>query len=127
MVLVGCRSLAIGALTAIMVFCQLTVANAGGHSPRNHLPAAPTDCSLGYEQSLKKLDHAGESNSGASCGRDGSRRGPYAGGSNAQRMDVNLDGTCTAYWDAPVTFQDLPAFIRATWTPPDGGKQQQQD
>jgi hypothetical protein len=42
-------------------------------------------------------------------------------------MDVNSDGTCTAYWDAPVTFQDLPTFIRATWTPPDGGKPQQRD
>lgn len=59
-----------------------------------------------------------------SCGRPGNGS-PYGTGRASVTSDSVPDGSpCTLIYNAPVTFQDFPSYMLATWSVPDRGASQ---
>ena len=83
---------------------------------------SPSDCDPVYAARLIQSGHLVDYQSGADilCGRSGNTA-PYGAGSAHTASDTVPDGApCYVVFYAPVTFQNLPTYIRATWKSPMG-------
>src|SRR6266487_612353 len=86
-------------------------------------PPSPSDCVAVYMGSANVKGDVADYQAGSSihCGRPGNNV-PYGGGSPATSTDAVPDGSpCILLYDAPVTFQNFPTYIRARWQSPAGG------
>jgi hypothetical protein len=84
-------------------------------------PPSPKDCPTVY---VGNTDNQGKvveikSQADIACPRVGNTT-PYGGGSPRSNTDQPDGTTCTVFYYAPVTFQNLPAYILARWSSPSG-------
>jgi hypothetical protein len=114
------RLLAVVAFTTVWL-APITDALAGdGFGP--NVPPAPNDCHVVYEGTGagqgKIIEIHGQAT--IDCDRVGNTS-PYGAGSAHSSSDTVPDGApCYVVFYAPVTFQNLPTYIRATWKSPMG-------
>src|SRR5215472_1704032 len=116
----SCRRLT--AIAAVAAIWLVSNAPAQAGDQFGQLPPAPTDCRVIYDGSSsgqgKLLELHGQAT--INCDRVGNTS-PYGGGNAYTTSDAVPDGTpCFVVFYAPVTFQNLPAYIRATWKSPNG-------
>jgi len=93
-----------------------------GWQPPSRPPPSPKDCDPVYAAKLAPAGSFVDYQSGADilCGRSGNTS-PYGAGSAHSSSDTVPDGApCYVVFYAPVTFQNLPTYIRATWKSPMG-------
>lgn len=109
------------ALCGAALFFMCT-GSASAWDPTPQPPRAPTDCRVIYDGTGsgqgKLVQIQGHAN--ITCDRVGNTS-PYGAGTAYTSSDAVADGTpCYVVFYAPVTFQNLPAYILATWKSPAG-------
>ena len=115
-----CRRLVIG----VAIAAAWLALGIGAHAEDQfgQPPRAPNDCRTIYNGSDSGQGKVIEIHGQATidCNRTGNTS-PYGGGSAYTRSDPVPDGApCYVVFYAPVTFQNLPTYIRATWKSPNG-------
>ncbi len=113
----SCRHPSIIAVATLA--CLLT---GEGWQPPGRPPPSPSDCDPVYAATLPRQGSLVTYRAGADilCGRAGNAS-PYGGGTPYTTSEPVPDGTpCYIVYYAPVTFQNLPAYIHATWRSPAG-------
>lgn len=114
-----CRAWGVGGLIVLLSAGQPVLAV---DKPPGAPAPSPTDCVAVYQGALGQQGALTDYQAGASidCGRPGNTA-PYGAGSAFTQAAAVPDGTpCTILYYAPVTFQNLPRYIHATWTSPIG-------
>jgi hypothetical protein len=116
----SCRGAFLGPLVAVLL---APASSALAEDPtRPTTPPSPDDCVVVYQGSLAQQGGAVDYRAGAgiACGRPGNTA-PYGAGRAYTASDAVPDGApCQVLSYAPVRFQNMPAYIHATWTSPAG-------